>query len=45
MPTRSQAGFTVVVPDLRGYGASGKPATVDDHSTYGTRQWPSTPYA
>ena len=29
--------FTVVAPDLRGYGASSKPATVADHSTYGKR--------
>lgn len=30
-------GFTVVAPDLRGYGASSKPPTVEDHSTYGKR--------
>jgi haloacetate dehalogenase len=29
--------FTVVAPDLRGYGASSKPPTVEDHSTYGKR--------
>jgi haloacetate dehalogenase len=29
--------FTVVAPDLRGYGGSGKPPTVDDHSTYSKR--------
>lgn len=30
-------GFTVVAPDLRGYGASGKPASVDDHASYSKR--------
>ncbi|EXG82105.1 alpha/beta fold hydrolase [Cryptosporangium arvum] len=30
-------GFTVVAPDLRGYGESSAPATVADHSTYGKR--------
>ncbi len=29
--------FTVIIPDLRGYGASGKPAAVLDHSTYSKR--------
>ncbi|MEX2236951.1 MAG: alpha/beta hydrolase [Dehalococcoidia bacterium] len=29
--------FTVVVPDLRGYGDSSKPLPVDDHSTYSKR--------
>ena len=29
--------FTVVVPDLRGYGASSKPPTEPDHSTYSKR--------
>lgn len=29
--------FTVIVPDLRGYGASGKPASTDDHATYSKR--------
>jgi haloacetate dehalogenase len=29
--------FTVVAPDLRGYGGSGKPDTVADHSTYSKR--------
>jgi haloacetate dehalogenase len=29
--------FTVVAPDLRGYGASSKPPTVEDHSTYSKR--------
>jgi haloacetate dehalogenase len=29
--------FTVVAPDLRGYGASSKPPTVGDHSTYSKR--------
>ncbi|WP_029429496.1 alpha/beta fold hydrolase [Blastococcus sp. URHD0036] len=31
------AEFTVVVPDLRGYGDSSQPPTVADHSTYGKR--------
>jgi haloacetate dehalogenase len=29
--------FTVVAPDLRGYGDSSKPATVPDHVSYGKR--------
>ena len=29
--------FTVVVPDLRGYGESGKPKTSDDHFPYSKR--------
>ena len=29
--------FTVVAPDLRGYGASSRPPTVADHRTYGKR--------
>lgn len=29
--------FTVVVPDLRGYGASGKPPTTADHAPYAKR--------
>ncbi len=29
--------FTVVVPDLRGYGESGKPQTAEDHSPYSKR--------
>jgi haloacetate dehalogenase len=28
-----QAGYTVVCPDLRGYGRSSKPATTDDHAS------------
>jgi haloacetate dehalogenase len=31
------AEFTVVAPDLRGYGDSTPPATVPDHRTYGKR--------
>jgi haloacetate dehalogenase len=31
------ADFTVVAPDLRGYGESSKPATVPDHASYGKR--------
>jgi haloacetate dehalogenase len=29
--------FTVVVPDLRGYGESGKPKTTEDHAPYSKR--------
>src|SRR5579863_1442773 len=29
--------FTVIVPDLRGYGASSKPPTADDHLPYSKR--------
>ena len=29
--------YSVVAPDLRGYGASGKPASVPDHSSYSKR--------
>jgi haloacetate dehalogenase len=29
--------FTVVAPDLRGYGMSGKPPTAEDHSPYSKR--------
>ena len=29
--------FTVIAPDLRGYGRSGKPATTDDHEPYSKR--------
>jgi haloacetate dehalogenase len=32
------AEFTVVAPDLRGYGASSKPAGEPDHSTYSKRE-------
>jgi haloacetate dehalogenase len=30
-------GFTVVCADLRGYGASGKPPSRDDHPPYSKR--------
>src|SRR6476619_5401295 len=29
--------FTVIAPDLRGYGGSGKPATTADHEPYSKR--------
>jgi haloacetate dehalogenase len=29
--------YTVICPDLRGYGQSSKPETVDDHATYAKR--------
>jgi haloacetate dehalogenase len=29
--------FTVVCPDLRGYGRSGKPASTDDHAPHSKR--------
>jgi len=32
-----QAGYTVVCPDLRGYGRSSKPDTTDDHAPYSKR--------
>ena len=32
------AGFRVVLPDLRGYGDSSKPASESDHSTYSKRE-------
>lgn len=31
------AGFSVVCPDLRGYGRSGKPPTTSDHAPYSKR--------
>ena len=31
--------FTVVAPDLRGYGDSGKPPTTPDHEPYSKRAW------
>ncbi len=34
---RLAADFTVVAPDLRGYGGSSRPATVPDHETYSKR--------
>lgn len=36
-PLLAAAGFSVVCPDLRGYGRSGKPATTSDHSPYSKR--------
>lgn len=36
-PALVEAGFTVVLTDLRGYGDSGKPPTDDDHSPYSKR--------
>ena len=32
VPALAEAGFQVVVPDLRGYGRSGKPESVDAYS-------------
>jgi haloacetate dehalogenase len=34
---RMADAFTVVAPDLRGYGRSSKPATTDDHEPYSKR--------
>jgi len=36
-PLLVKAGFTVVAPDLRGYGDSDKPASTPDHATYSKR--------
>jgi haloacetate dehalogenase len=36
-PRLVETGFTVVVPDLRGYGDSDKPASTPDHATYSKR--------
>jgi haloacetate dehalogenase len=36
-PMLIAAGFSVVAPDLRGYGASSKPASSLDHGTYSKR--------
>jgi haloacetate dehalogenase len=36
-PLLAEQGFTVVCPDLRGYGRSGKPTPDADHVTYGDR--------
>jgi haloacetate dehalogenase len=36
-PLLAAGGFTVVCPDLRGYGKSSKPPTTVDHSTYSKR--------
>lgn len=36
-PQLLQAGFTVICPDLRGYGDSTKPASDTDHSPYAKR--------
>ena len=35
--------FTVVAPDLRGYGGSSKPATTPDHEPYSNRAEPPDP--
>ena len=37
MAPRLAARFTVVCPDLRGYGESSKPVTTPDHSPYSKR--------
>ena len=36
-PRLVEAGFTVVLTDLRGYGDSSKPASAPDHATYSKR--------
>ena len=36
-PALADAGYTVVCPDLRGYGQSSKPAGDDDHTQYSKR--------
>jgi haloacetate dehalogenase len=36
-PALAAAGFTVVCPDTRGYGQSGKPVTDADHTPYSKR--------
>jgi haloacetate dehalogenase len=36
-PALAEAGFTVVCPDLRGYGESSKPVTDADHTPYSKR--------
>jgi haloacetate dehalogenase len=36
-PALAEGGHTVVCPDLRGYGESGKPASSDDHTPYSKR--------
>src|SRR3546814_8099109 len=36
-PARGAAGFSVVAPDLRGYGASDKPASSPSHLPYSKR--------
>ena len=36
-PRLVEAGFRVVLTDLRGYGGSSKPASAPDHSTYSKR--------
>jgi len=36
-PLLAEAGYTVVCPDLRGYGRSSKPPTTPDHAPYSKR--------
>ena len=36
-PYLAEAGYTVICPDLRGYGRSSKPEPDDAHETYGDR--------
>ena len=38
VPQLLAAGFSVVVPDLRGYGDSDKPESAEDHNTYSKRE-------
>jgi len=37
-PLLVQAGYQVILPDLRGYGDSSKPVSEPDHSTYSKRE-------
>jgi pimeloyl-ACP methyl ester carboxylesterase len=38
VPALAAAGFQVIVPDMRGYGASDKPPEVEAYA----RRWPAT---
>lgn len=41
-PLLVDAGYTVICPDLRGYGASSKPPTTHDHARTPNEQWQLT---